>query len=100
MKMTWKAPVHPSIPSGVWTKVANDSKDMRKALRIHNENLTVNIRVSEQLYAPTLATEGLILYAGGDATITEDFDGIYTGPIYAYQSSGAAITSLAIQEAF
>jgi hypothetical protein len=101
MKVNWKAVEHPTVISTDWSLLVPDSRGTRKGIRINNESLLVNCRIAQQLTVPGSSdtTAGLILFAGGDGTITEDYDGIYTGPIWGRNASGSA-KEIAVQEGF
>jgi hypothetical protein len=73
----------------------------RKRLILVNEDTTNVWRfeiIQPNEAVPTLATEGLPLYPNGGCMV-EDYTGCSTGDVYAYQASGGALTSLAVQEA-
>ena len=101
MKVNWKAVAHPAVISTDWSLLVPDSRGTRKAIRMSNESLLMDGRVAQQLTAPASgdATAGLVLFAGGDATIQEDFDGCYTGPIWGRVASGS-VAAIAVQEGF
>ncbi len=100
MKINWQPVKHPPIPSIAWTKILDDSRGTRKGMIIHNESSSADVRIAMSWVEPTVANEGLMLYSGGDGSLTQDYDSSYSGPVWAYQTSGSAITSLAVQEGF
>ena len=92
---------HPSILTATWTKLTTlpggQENNGRTALLIVNENTTVTFRIETGcLTAPTTATAGIPLAPGG--IYQEDIDNITNGYVYAYQTSGGTLTSLAVKE--
>jgi hypothetical protein len=92
---------HPSIPDSTWTVLnvlpGGQENNGRTSLMIVNENTTVTFRIETGCNAaPTSATAGLPFAPGG--IYQEDFDNTTDGYVYAYQTSGGALTSLAVKE--
>lgn len=91
---------HPSIRSGTpWTKVTTVLGRDRKGLLIVNEDAAANYRIErcDATTAATLtATDGILIRPGG--YYQEDYDFASTKHIYALQTSGATLATLAVAE--
>jgi hypothetical protein len=100
MKVSYKPVLHPTF-NEAWTLILADSKGTRKSLIIHSEDLTNDVRIALTRTVPTANNEGLMMFAGGDATFTSDYDNSYDGPVYVRRATGSgSLTTLAVQEGY